>query len=203
MTEDVVKRMVNSLICGVLVLVSLSACATLPKSNPGMEARLDEANAALDRLSVDINAFYENLEVLLSQIKALSGHPGWIDMEAIIAVHASNDQPESEASTPFDLETALDDWTARWGDPGESMFLRSLSLIDLCSASEARRIGLIGRLASLQAAFLEVTLMELSANRYSRAKAIFETVDALSKSEDELNSFTLNAIGLYEVEQSG
>ncbi len=41
--------------------------------------------------------------------------------------------------------------------------------------------------------------MELSANRHAPAETIFGTVEALSKAEDELNSYTLNAIGLYEV----
>jgi hypothetical protein len=57
-------------------------------------------------------------------------------------------------------------------------------------------------LASIQATYLEATLLELSANRYSQATSIYGTVEALGKSEDELNSFTLTAIGLYDVKPS-
>ena len=43
--------MVRKLMGFVLVLVSLAACATVPKSNPGTEARVQEANSSLDALS--------------------------------------------------------------------------------------------------------------------------------------------------------
>jgi hypothetical protein len=194
--------MFRNLIGGVLILASLSACATMPGPNPRVEARLNEANTVLDSLSADMTVFYENLEVLLEAIKALYEYPGWDDMETIVSSTVSEDQDETESSITPDLKVALDHWTTNWGDSGERLFSRYVSLVDRCSASEARRIGLIGRLASIQATYLEATLLELAANRYSQAKSIFGTVEALSKSEDELNSFTLNAIGLYDVKPS-
>ena len=123
-------------------------------------------------------------------------------MAAIIALSAPEAQAEADFSVDQDLETALDEWTTRWGISGEALFSRYLALADRCSISEARRIGLIGRLASLQALYLEVTFRELSANRNAQAEAAFGTVEALSKSEDELNSYTLNAIGLYDAQAS-
>jgi len=194
--------MFRNLIGGVLILASLAACATMPRPNPRVEAKLQEANTALDSLSPGITVFYDNLVVLLEDIRALYEYPGWGDLETIIASTASSDQDESASSIAGDLKVALDDWTTKWGHSGERLFSRYLSLVDRCSASEARRIGLIGRLASVQATYLETTLMELSANRYSQATSIYGTVEALSKSEDELNSFTLNAIGLYDVRPS-
>jgi hypothetical protein len=194
--------MFRNLIGGVLILASLGACATMPGPNPRVEARLQEANSALDTLSADITAFYEKLEMLLEDIVALYENPGWGDLETIIASTVTDNQDETESSIGRDLKAALDRWTTNWGDSGERLFSRYLSLVDRCSASEARRIGLIGRLASIQATYLEATLLELSANRYTQATSIYGTVEALGKSEDELNSFTLNAIGLYDVKPS-
>jgi hypothetical protein len=97
------------------------------------------------------------------------------------------------------MENALDEWTVKWGDSGEDLFLHYRSLVDRCSIAEARRIGLIGRIASLQAIYLEVTFLELAADRYSQAETIFGTVEALSKAENELSSYSLNALGLYDV----
>ncbi len=68
--------MLRNLMTGVLILASLTACASLPKPNPRAEARLQEANTALDRLSADSTAFYEKLEVLRQDIRALYEHAG-------------------------------------------------------------------------------------------------------------------------------
>jgi hypothetical protein len=194
--------MLRNLMAGVLIVTSLAACATLPESKPGAEARLQEANAAMDSLSTASTAFYENLEPLLQDIKALYEYPGWSDMEAIIVATTSEAEIADDFSMDQHLESALDEWSARWEDSGEDLFLHYRTLADRCTISEARRIGLIGRLSSLQAGYLEAVFVELAADRYSRAEAIFGTVEALSKAENELNSYTLNAIGLYDVRTS-
>jgi hypothetical protein len=191
-----------NLIVGLLVVANLTACATLPKSNPRTEARLQEANAALDNLSTATTIFYGNLDPLLQDIKTLYGHPGWSEMESVIAFTTPADDSEDDFSFDESLENALDDWTTKWGDSGEDLFLHYRSLVDRCTISEARRIGLIGRIASLQALYLEITFLELTANRYSQAEAIYRTVEALSKAESELNSYTLNPLGLYELKPS-
>jgi hypothetical protein len=202
MIEMISRPMFQSLIGGILIMASLAACATMPRPNPRAEAKLQEADTALDSLSAEITVFYEKLEMLLEDIRKLYGYPGWGDMEIIIESTASNDQDGGQSSIAEDLKVALEDWTTKWEDSGERLFSRYLSLVDRCSASEARRIGLIGRLASIQATYLEITLMELSINRYAQATGIYSTVEALSKSEDELNSYILNAIGLYDVKPS-
>jgi hypothetical protein len=186
----------------VLMLISVMACATLPKPGPQVEGKLQVANAALDGLSTDLTAFYGSLETLIQDIKALYDHPGWTDMEAIIGPALQDVEHEEELPDSLGQKESLHDWTERWGDSGEGLFSRYLSLVDRCSISEARRIGLIGRLASLQARYLETIFMELSAQRYAEAKAIFSTVEALGKWEDELNSYILNALGLYDVKPS-
>jgi hypothetical protein len=182
----------------ILLLVTLMGCATMPKANPRVEAKLEEANAALDRLSADLPLFYSNLEALLQDLKTLYDYPGWSDLEAILA--STFPEPENEERVPGNLgmKQALHDWMARWGESGEDLYSRYLSLVDRCTISEARRIGLAGRLSSLQATYLEVTFMELAANRHAQAKAVFATVEALSKAEDELNSYSLNALDLYD-----
>ena len=194
--------MFRNLMAGILILASLAACATVPKPTPRAEASLREANAALDSLSEASTVFYEKLQTLLQDIRALTDHPGWSDMETIIAATTSGGEIDDDISMDYDLQNALDGWTAKWGDSGEDLFLQYRSLADRCSISEARRIGLIGRLSSLQAMYLEAVFVELAANHHSQAEAIFGTVEALSKAENELNSYTLNAIGLYEVKPS-
>jgi len=194
--------MLRNLMAGILIVASLAACATLPKPSPRAEARLQEANAALDSLGEASNAFYEKLQPLLQDIRALYDQPGWNDMETIIAATISGGDIDDDFSTDYDLQNALDGWTAKWGDSGEDLLLQYRSLVDRCSISEARRIGLIGRIASLQAMYLEAVFVELSANHHSQAEVIFGTVEALSKAENELNSYTLNAVGLYEVQPS-
>jgi hypothetical protein len=194
--------MLRNLMAGVLILASLAACATLSKPNPRAAARLQEANTALDSLSADSTAFYAKLEILRQDIWALYNHPGWSEMETVVAFTASRTEIEDDFSIDLDLQNALDAWTAKWGDSGEDLFLHYRSLVDLCSISEAHRIGLIGRLSSLQALYLEAVFVELLADRYAQAEAIFGTVEALSKAEEELNSYVLNAIGLYEVKPS-
>jgi hypothetical protein len=191
--------MPRNLMVGVLILASLTACTTLPKPSPIAEARLQEANPALDSLSTATSAFYANVEPLLQDIKALHGHPGWSDMEAIIAVTRPDDDIEDNFPADQGLQKALDDWSAKWGESGEDLFLYYRSLVDRCSISEARRIGVIGRIVSLQSLYLEVIFLELADNRYSQAEAIYGTVETLSKAENELNSFTLNSSGLYDV----
>jgi hypothetical protein len=191
--------MLRSLMSCLLVLLSLGACATLPQANPRTEAKLREANAALYALSADINTFYESLEPLLLDIKTLSEHSGWSDMEVLIT--AGEATSVGEQAIPPDREqiNELSEWTAKWGDSGEELFARYQALADRCSISEARRIGLIGRLVSMQAWYLEITFLELSANRESQAEAVYSTVEALSKTQEELDSYTPDAIGLYQV----
>jgi hypothetical protein len=175
------------------------ACATLQKQNPRAEARLQEANAALESLSAESTAFYGNLVPLLQNIRALYDHPGWSDMATTLAFTSRPDEWEDDASVHQGLQYALDDWTTKWGESGEDLFQHYRALVDRCSISEARRIGLIGSIASLQAAYLEVTFMELSADRYPQAEISYGTVEALSAAENELNSYALNTLGLYDV----
>jgi hypothetical protein len=199
MVERILQLMSRGIMSTVIMLACVAACTTMPMRNPRVEVKLQEADSVLYTLSADLSAFYEKLSVLFDDIKALYQHPGWDDMEAIIASDFSDFQDEDESSSSTDLKAALGAWSRKWGDSGERFFSRYLTLVDRCSASEARRIGLIGRLASIQATYLEAVLMELSANRYSQAKAIFDTVEALGSSENELNSYALNSIDLYEV----
>jgi hypothetical protein len=191
--------MLRNLMGGVLMLAIVGACATVPKANPGAEARLREANASLDALTADLTTFYGHLEALLYSIKTFSEHPGWNDLAAMISATGSIPEGEDEISVDQDLANQLDDWTAKWGESGEQLYSQYLSLADRCTISEARRIGLIGRLASMQAMYLEVTFLELSANRQAQAEAAFGTVEALSKTQEELESYSLNDIGLYAV----
>lgn len=191
--------MLRAIVCGVLTLISLGACATLPQANPRADAKLAEANASLDALSADISVFYEDLAALLEDIKTLTEHPGWSDMEVIIATIESASVSEGESPRERDHEDDIAEWTAHWGDSAEELLAQYQSLADRCSIFEARRIGLIGRLVAMQAWYLEITFLELSANRQAQAEAAYSTVEALSRTQEELDSYPLDAMGLYEV----
>lgn len=191
--------MLRRLMSALLVLFSLEACATLPKTNPNAEAKLAEANAALEALSADINSYYEYLVALLQDITTLTAQPGWDDMEALIAAGEATPVGEEETRLEQERKNGFSEWCAKWGGSGEELFAQYQFLADRCSISEARRIGLIGRLVSMQAWYLEITFLELSANRQAQAEAAYSTVETLSKTQDELDSYTLDGIGLYEV----
>ena len=190
--------MLRGVISGALILFTLGACTTFPRANPAAEAKLVEANAALDALSADINVFYEYLAALLEDIKTLTEPPGWYDMEVLIATLESASLGEGESPLQRGYEDGIAEWTAQWGDAAEELLAQYQSLADRCSISEARRIGLIGRLVAMQAWYLEITFLELSANRQAQAEAAYSTVQALSRTQDELDSYVLDAMGLYE-----
>lgn len=180
-----------------LLIASLLGCATLPKPKPDVESTLAKADAALGAISEELQTFQKDLSSLLSDIHTLYSHPGWSEMEVIVLdtvlVQDSRESESDEAS----LEEALEEWSSRWGTSGESLYLRYLALADRCSAMEMRRINLAANLAAIQATYLEATLMELDAQREDQARLIFQTLEAVGKAEDELNSYRLNETGLY------
>lgn len=182
----------------ILVLIHLGACAALPKANSRAEAKLLEANATLDSLRADINAFYESLNILLADIRTLGEQPGWYEMAAIIAAGEATPGGEDELLPDGDRQNKFSHWTAEWGDSGEELLFQYQSLADRCSISEARRIALVGRLLAMQAWYLEITFRELAANRQDQAEAAYGTVEALSSTQEELESYPLDPTGLYE-----
>lgn len=178
------------------LLATLLGCASIGKP-PRAASGLKAAGTKLDTTLQEVTDFYTDLEPLLEGIRGLREHPGWNDMELIV-MEQSQDMEDGEAEPSPSVDAALEDWSAKWGESGQAFFLRYLALADRCSAMEMRRIGLGGQLAALQAVYLEAVFLELSAGREAEAQSIFETVQALGKTEDELNSFQLDALGLYD-----
>ncbi len=184
------------------MLVNSLGCATVPARNPLAEAKVVEANQALDQLNVDVALFYLDAEAAMQQVKQLHEKPGWTDMAEVIretpAIRAYVDggEPVDFASLP-----AVAQWTRKWNTPWKSLFSEYIGLVDRCSILEARRTALLERLFVVQAKYIGATTMELSKGRYEQGKSIYSMVDTLSGTEAELNAYQLNSIGLYDVSE--
>jgi hypothetical protein len=73
-------------------------------------------------------------------------------------------------------------------------------MVRRCTALEARRIGLQAELFKIQGMFLGVSVTEYSSGRYDQGKASDEVVAFLSRSAEELGSYSVDEVGLYEVQ---
>lgn len=180
------------------VAVFLNACATAPPRNPQAEAKLVEANRDLDALNERINSFYGELSVLQAEIAKLTEQPRWEEMEEIIRATPSMQDPEADPRAEFEASPALAAWKGKRDEVWEALLDRYLALADRCIILEARRISILEKLLAAQAKYIGATLMEANAGRYEQGKSIYSVVEVLSTTQNELESYNLNAVGLYE-----
>lgn len=181
-----------------MTVALLNACATVPARNPEADAKVIEANRDLDAVNERINSFYAEFEVLQSQVALLYEEPGWQEMREILDTTPSIQDPEADPWKEFETSPAL---AARKGkkDPAmEALFDKYLALADRCTILEAKRVSILEKLLAAQAKFIAATLLEANAGRYEQGKAIYSVVDILSKTQNELESYNLNPIGLYD-----
>lgn len=183
----------------VALLVS-SGCATVPVANREVQQRLMEANAALNGLQDRIESFYADLEALRQDLRAFYEEPGWPEMRQIILTVLSAEDP---AAADEDMEAVAQaftqEWTSVWGEPWEDRFAEYLEMVRRCTALEARRLALQAELFGVQGKFLGVSVASYSGGLYERGKASDEVVDLLSRSAEDLGSYGLDEVGLYEV----
>jgi hypothetical protein len=97
------------------------------------------------------------------------------------------------------VESSTAEWAAAWQSPWEERFGEYLDLVRRCTALEARRIGLQAELFGVQGKFLGVSVSEYSKGRYDQGRASDEIVELLSRSAEELGSYSIDDVGLYEV----
>jgi hypothetical protein len=186
-----------------IVLVAvllLFGCATVPpSSNPKAQAKMAEADRSLDVVNMELQKFYADFQSLRQQIASFSREPGWPEMKKLLEEDPSLiETPDPFAGLEAKLETA--DWTRKWKAPWQSLFTRYLALVDRCAGMEVRRAALRSDFTSIQARYAYVSVSELSINRYQPGKTAYDMMELISASLNELDSYPLNAIGLYNVE---
>lgn len=193
--------MARSALLSCIIFLLLCSCATAPPSkNPEADAALAQANVALDQVNQSTQRFYAEFDELWKDLIVLYDHPGWSDMRRIIE---SFPNPEEESGDPAEetaLANAKAEWTLKWNEPWEMMFARYLELVKRCTALEVRRIALISDIMGVQGKFLGVSVMEYSSGRYEQGRATDSVVEILSRSSEELSSYTINSLGLYDTE---
>jgi hypothetical protein len=183
-----------------LIMLLLSVgCASVKVKNVETERRLIEANAALATLQDKIEQLYSDIESVRLDLRAFHEQPGWQEMREIIeTISPPEGSEDNDAELQTLAETAAAEWTSAWQEPWEDRFRQYLNLVRRCTALEARRIGLQAELFGVQGMFLGVSASEYSKGRYDQGKASDEVVELLSRSADELGSYSINSVGLYD-----
>jgi hypothetical protein len=182
----------------VLTAVLLNACAAVPVRNPQAEAKVVEANRDLDAVNERIQSFYGELGVLQADVAKLYEQPRWEEMKEIILATPSMQDPEVDPRTEFEASPALAAWKGKRDRAWESLLERYLALADRCTILEARRVSILEKLLAAQAKYIGATLLEVNAGRYEQGKSIYSVVDILSRTQNELESYNLNPIGLFD-----
>lgn len=193
--------MARSALTALFAVLFLCRCATLPPSqNPEADSALAQANLALDQVNQRTQQFYAEFDALWKDLIAFYEHPGWPDTKRIVE---SFPYPEDDSGDPAEdtaRSKAKAAWTLKWKEPWEGMFARYLELVKRCTALEVRRIALISDILGVQGKFLGVSVLEYSKGRYEQGRATDGVVEILARSSEELNSYAINSLGLYDTE---
>ncbi|MEN6483326.1 MAG: hypothetical protein ABFD98_00460 [Syntrophobacteraceae bacterium] len=181
----------------VVVPAFLSGCSTVSKRNAAVETNIAIANLGLDEFEVKSQVFYSEIRPLISDIKALYGRPGWMEMESVILENPVLREVEEKIPELPEMK----EWSRRWTAPWEELYSDYVGLVDRCSIVEAKRMSLKESLLVLEAKYVQATSMELNSEggTYKSAKAIYGVVETLEKYEMDLDSYAIGPIGLYEV----
>ncbi|MCU0573641.1 MAG: hypothetical protein MUC41_11685 [Syntrophobacteraceae bacterium] len=183
-----------------LLILASGGCATLPVGSDEAQVRLIEANVALGGLQDRIEQLYADMETVRQDLAAFYQEPGWPEMRQIIlTVLSAEGSEDDDTNLQTVAETATDEWASRWGEPWEDRFAEYLGMVRRCTALEARRIALQAELFGVQGKFLGVSVANYSRGRYEQGMASDEVVELLSRSAEDLGSYSLDEVGLYEV----
>jgi hypothetical protein len=190
-------------LASVLLLVSVSGCAGLQGKTgvvprvPVTETVLKEANAALDVANEQSSAFYAELASVSREIKVFQGRPGWGEFEKILMDYPSLRDPDNEAEMSPEIRSKLSAWGIRWKTSWEDALGGYHHLVDKCIILEAKRLAVREKLLVIQAKYLRAVLTESTAGREKEGKEIFAVVEAIDKTNAELDSYRTNDLGLY------
>jgi hypothetical protein len=180
----------------ILMVAGLTACATLtPVRNAQTQAKLTEANAVLDQIVQETKQFYTGAEAARQEVRLLYHHPGWPEMKQIIeGMAASEDEGGLTESQVID---ATEQWNRKWSEPWQTVFAKYVTLVKQCSALELQRITLQSKILEAQAKYLGAAVLEYQDGRYKQGQSLDEIVEILGRSAGELDSYTVDSMGLY------
>jgi len=198
-----IRKISGYFLASVFLISAVSGCAGLPgrggvAPQPAKaEAKMVEANIALDAVNEQLSAFYVQLGSVLREIREFQGRPGWNEFEQILLDYPSLRDPDSDAKITPDIVGRMADWSLKWKVPWEKTLGDYHGLVDKCTILEAKRLAVREKLLVVQAKYLAAVMIELSAGREKQGGEIFSVVDALDKTNVELDSYQTNDLGLY------
>ena len=196
------RKTLGHIISCIFLIAALSGCASLPgrssvpPSPPEAEAKLMEANRALDDAKEQLSVFYAQQASALQEINEFRGRPGWNEFEQILLEYPLLKDPDNEAEIEG-VESRLSEWSLKWKTPWKKTLGDYYNLVDECSLLEAKKAAVRQKLLAVQARYLTAVVMEASAGRAKQGEEIYSVVKTLDKSNEELNSCQPDDLGLY------
>ncbi len=205
-SKEMIRKTFGHLSVCIFLIGSLAGCAGLAGKGvthrvPEAEAKLLEANMALDAVNAQSSEYYAQLGPLLQQIKNFRAQPGWSQFEQILLEFPVLRDPDNEVEITPELESRFSEWSRRWKTSWEDTMEGYRYLVDKCIIMEAKRLAARERLLAEQARYIFVAASEWKAGRYKEGNEIYSVVDMLDKSAAELNSYQVDELGLYGGEQ--
>jgi hypothetical protein len=201
--EYMIRKKFSYSLASVFLIAAVSGCAGLSVKGgiappvPGAEAKLQEANLALDAVNEQSSAFYAELASVLLEIKEFQDRAGWSDFERILLDYPSLRDPDTEAEKAPAIMSRLSEWGLEWNTSWENALSRYHQLVDRCIILDAKRLAVREKLLVVQAGYLSVVLAEATSGHEKEGKEIFAVVEALDKTNAELDSYQPNDLGLY------
>lgn len=191
----------------VLLIALLSGCASFSRSvpggdklsNPKAEAKLVEANTALDSVNEQSAAFYSQFEKVATEVKEFCSRHGWLEFEQILLEYPLLREVDNEIEITNEIESRFSDWASRWNRSWEETFTAYHELVDKCIIVDARRLAVRERLLAVQGKYIAAVMLEISAGREKQAREIYSIVEVLDKSGAELNSYQVDDLGLFHI----
>jgi hypothetical protein len=195
----------RTLLFCILIITGLSACATTTTTttttarSSKTQEKLTEANLVLDSIAMETQQYYTEAENVRHEVRALYHHPGWPEMRQIIdaMAMAASGSKEKGSMTDAQVVSATEEWNHKWNEPWQAMFSEYISLVKRCSALELQRITLQSKILEAQAKYLGAAVSEYTDGRYTQGKSMEEIVEILGRSAGELDSYTVDSMGLY------
>jgi hypothetical protein len=187
----------------ILLLVAITGCAGLQDrgvvgAGPSRaEVKLMEANKALDAVNEQSSAFYDQLSSVSAEISEFRSRPYWNGFEQILLEYPSLRDPDNEAEITPEVESRLSEWSLKWKTEWEQTLEDYLRLVDKCTILEAKKLAVREKLFAVQAKYLAAVIMEASAGHEKEGKDIYSIVEALDKTNAELDSYQPDDLGLY------
>jgi hypothetical protein len=194
------------LLASIFLISAVSGCAGL-QGRGGLapqpsktEAKLTEANTALDAANERSTVFYSELASVLREIKEFQARPGWPEFEQFLLDYPALRDPDKDAEITPDMRSLFSAWGLKWKTQWEKTLHDYHGLVDKCTILEAKRLAVRERFLTVQAKYLAAVLMEVSAGHEKEGKEILSVVESLDKTNAELDSYRTNDLGLYGTE---